>query len=60
MWLVSTEVFLALPGGFLLGVVTPQNLAKLDDLVAGNSICSLENPDGFLVIRQITVNLYGL
>ena len=58
--MVSAEVFFSLPGGFLLGMTTPQNLAKLDDLAAGDSVCSLENSDGFLLISQITVELYGL
>ena len=58
--MVPAEIFFSLPGGFLLGVVAPQNLAKLDDLAAGDSVCSLENSDGFLLISQITVELYGL
>ena len=58
--MVSTEVFFSLPGGFLLGMMTPQNLAKLDDLAAGNSVRSLENPDRFLLISQNTVELYDL
>ena len=41
-------------------MMTPQNLAKLDDLAAGDSVRSLENSDGFLLISQITVELYGL
>ena len=58
--MVSTEIFFLLLGGFLLGVVAPQNLAKLGDLAAGNSVRSLENSDGFLLISQITIELYGL
>ena len=58
--MVSTEIFFSLPGGFLLGMVAPQNLAELDDLAAGNSVRSLENSDGFLLISQITIELYGL
>ena len=58
--MVSAEIFFSLPGGFLLGVVAPQNLAELDDLAAGNSVRSLENSDGFLLLSQITVKLYGL
>ena len=57
--MVSAEIFL-LPGGFLLRMMTPQNLAKLDDLAAGDSVRSLENSDGFLLISHITVELYGL
>ena len=41
-------------------MVAPQHLAELDDLAAGNSVGSLDNPDGFLLIHQITVKLYGL
>ena len=41
-------------------MVAPQNLAKLDDLAMGNSVRSLENSDGFLLISQITIQLYGL
>ena len=58
--MVSTEIFFSLPGGFLLRMMTPENLAKLDDLAAGDSVCRLENSDGFLLICQITVELYGL
>ena len=58
--MVSTKIFFSLPHGFLLGVVAPHNLAELDDLAAGNSVRSLENSDGFLLISQITVELYGL
>ena len=58
--MVSTKIFFAFPGGFFLGVVTPQHLAKLDDLAAGDSACSLENTDGFLLVSQITIKLYGL
>ena len=58
--MASAEVFFSLPGGSLLGMMTPQNLAKLDDLAAGDSVRSLENSDGFLLISQITVELYGL
>jgi hypothetical protein len=41
-------------------MVTPLNLAKLDDLAAGNSVGKLENLDRFLLIGQITIQLYGL
>ena len=54
------KILFSFPGGFFLGVVAPQHLAELDDLAAGNSVGSLENPDGFLLICQITVKLYGL
>ena len=53
--MVSAEILFSLLGGFLLGMMTPQNLAKLDDLAAGNSVRSLENSDGFLLTSQITV-----
>ena len=29
--MVSTKIFFAFPGGFFLGVVTPQNLTELDE-----------------------------
>ena len=55
VWVVLAEVFFLLPGGFLLGVVAPLNLAKLDNLVACNSARKLENLDWLLLISQITV-----
>ena len=58
--MISAEILFSLLGGFLLGMMTPQNLAKLDDLAAGDSVRSLENSDGFLLISQIIVELYGL
>ena len=60
VWVVLAEVFLSFPGGFFLHMMTPLNLAKLDDLAAGNPTCSLENLDGLLLIGQITIQLYGL
>ena len=60
MRVVSAEIFLSLPGGFLLRMMTPENLAKLDDLAAGDSVRCLENSDGFLLISQIIVEMYGL
>jgi hypothetical protein len=60
VWVVLSEVFFALPGGFFLGMVTPLNLAELDDLAAGNPGGCLENLDGLLLISQITIQQYGL
>ena len=60
VWVVLSEVFFSFPGGFFLSMMTPLNLAKLDDLTAGNPACSLENLDGLLLIGQITIQLYGL
>ena len=39
---VLAEVFFALPGGFLLGMVAPLNFAKLDNLAVCDSAGKLE------------------
>ena len=40
---VFEQIFLSLPGGFILPVVAPLNIAKLDNLAAGDSAGELEN-----------------
>ena len=55
--MVLQQIFLSLPGGFILRVVAPLNFAKLDNLVARNSGCKLENLDRFLLVGQSTIQL---
>ena len=50
VWVVFLEVFFSLPGGFFLGMVSPLNFAKFNDLAACNSAGKLENLDGFLLV----------
>ena len=55
--MVLEQIFLSLPGGFILGMVAPLNFAKLDNLAAGDSTGNLENLDWFLLIGQIAIQL---
>ena len=55
--MVSTEVFLSLPGGYLLNMMAPLNLAKLEEFVASNSAGKLENLNWLLLVGQIVIQL---
>ena len=52
--MVLQQIFLSLPGGFILGVVAPLNFAKLDNLVASDSAGKLEDLNCFLLFAQKT------
>ena len=48
-----------LPGSFLLCVVAPLNLEKLDASGSGSSESFFQNTDGYFGIGQVIVDLYG-
>ena len=56
----GTEVILAFPGSFSVGMVRPLNFQELDRLVAGLALGFFKNSNGMLMIRQIflEVNLF--
>ena len=58
--MVLQQIFLSLPGGFILGVVAPLNFAKLDNLAAYDSAGELENLYWFLLVSQIAIQLNRL
>jgi hypothetical protein len=49
------EIILSFPGSFLLRVVTPMNLEKLDFPSTGYPYCLLQNSKRFLTVGQIWV-----
>ena len=53
------DVIFALPGSFLLCVVAPLNLEKLDASGSGSSEGFFQDTDGYFKIRQVIVDLYG-
>ena len=57
MRVVFAEIILSFPGGFILGMVAPLNLAKLDNLTAGDSAGKLKNLYWLLLVSQIIVQL---
>src|SRR5215216_8774 len=54
------DVIFALPGSFLLCVVAPLNLEKLDASGSGSSKSFFQNTDRYFGIGQVIVDLYGL
>ena len=51
------EIVLPFPGSFLLRVVTPLNLEKLDFPSAGYPYCLLQNSERFLTVGQVLVQV---
>ena len=56
----GTEVVLAFPGGFPVGMVRPLHFQEFDRLVASLAFGFFENSNGMLMIRRIflEVNLF--
>ena len=56
----GTEVVLAFPGGFPVGMVRPLHFQEFDRLVASLALSFFKNSNGVLMIRQIflEVNLF--
>ena len=56
----GTEMVLAFPGGFPVGMVRPLHFQKFDGLVASLALSFFKNSDWVLMIRQIflKVNLF--
>ena len=57
MRVVFEQIFLSLPGGFILHVVAPLNFAKLNNLAAGDSAGILMNLDWVVLLGEITLQL---
>ena len=57
---LRTEVILAFPGGFSVGMVRPLHFQEFDRLVASLALSFFKNSNGVLMIRQIflEVNLF--
>src|SRR4051812_8311323 len=48
-----TETIFAFPGGFILRMIRPMNLEKVDRLVAGSTFRLVENADRMFLISQV-------
>ena len=58
--IIRTEMVLAFPGGFPVGMVRPLHFQEFDRLVASLALSFFKNSNGVLMIRQIflDVNLF--
>ena len=57
VWVILLEVFFSLPTGLFLGVVTPLNLAELDNLGTSDSVLGVKNFNRLLFVCQVTFQL---
>ena len=60
LWIFRTEVVLAFPGGFSVGMMRPLHFQEFDRLVASLALSFFKNSNWVLMIRQIflEVNLF--